>query len=186
MVSRQLRPKWAIPHPIISQNLSGELSLKPRACPATLHWGNYEQISSILKTIYRYFCRDPQLSNINPAPESTCPPSPWKPPAVLGQYTAYTKYPGPGCTRMAEHCIIHWRYCGSPVTEDTLVQHQGTSGLYELYHTPSYPKIWDLNKEKRLWTIPSNWCDFGLLTQFGDKNIQFWISEKVFICFLLE
>ena len=81
-----------------------------------------------MKTIYRYFCRDPQLSNINPAPESTCPPSPWKPPAVLGQYTAYTKYPGPGCTRMAEHCIIHWRYCGSPATEDTLVQHQGTSG----------------------------------------------------------
>ena len=84
-----------------------------------------------MKTIYRYFCRDPQLSNINPAPESTCPPSPWKPPAVWDniQHIQNIHQPGPGCTRMAEHCIIHyWRYCGSPVTEDTLVQHQGTSG----------------------------------------------------------
>ena len=33
----------------------------------------------------------------------------------------------------------------------------GPSGQNQLYHTPSLLKIWDLTKNKKLWTIPLSW-----------------------------
>ena len=88
-----------------------------------------------------------------------------------GIYSLCLLYPGvPGVWSMSQKVCL----------SKTMLTWQNSSQLFsffishilgydqnELYHTPSYPKIWDLSKEKKLWTIPFPFFTLGGLTRLS-------------------